>query len=58
MRKEDVYSLYSLVKTLEELENKEDAVLLIGKAFLVPSVLAIHPENRALEPKEFLKLLR
>ena len=50
IRKDDIYSLYTLVKTLEDFAENESAVLIICRTFLVPLVLAIHPENREINP--------
>ena len=58
IREEDIYCLYSLVKILEDNANNEAAVLRICRTFMVPTILAIHPENRELNPKHFIEVLK
>ena len=60
IREKDVIALYSLVKTLEDLKSNESAVLLICRTFMIPTILAIHPDNNSevSDPQRFLKVLQ
>ena len=43
---------------LEEMKENEQMVLLTLNVLLMPVVLALHPENYALEPEQFLETLK
>ena len=53
----DLFVVHYLDKLLQDMKDNEQAVLMIVKTFLVPIILAIHPENHAVNPKQFLKIL-
>ena len=54
----DLFVIYYLVKLLEEYKTNEDMVQLILQVLLIPVVFTLHPENHALHPEQFLKVLR
>ena len=47
----DLFIIYYLVQMLEEMKDNEQMVLLTLNVLLMPVVLALHPENYALEPE-------
>ena len=53
-----MYTLYYLIKLLEDMQEDEQAVLLILRTFVVPTILALHPENTAFDPVQMLTTLR
>ena len=54
----DLFVIYYLVKTIEDNSENEELVYKALNVLLIPVVFAMHPENHALQPEEFLKTIK
>lgn len=53
----DLFVIQYLVKLLEHCQDNEDIIQLIFQVLLIPVIFALHPENHALNPQQFLKTI-
>ena len=53
----DLFVIYYLVKLLSTYGDKEEMVQLILQVLSIPVVFALHPENHALNPDQFMRTL-
>lgn len=53
----DLFVIYYLVKLLGTYRENEDMVQLILQVLSIPVIFALHPENHALHPEQFMRTL-